>query len=65
MTNCDSQYGMQCYNYVSPPKVGFSSWLYVPIPLIVQGTAKAQCTLYLWNYCDKIVISDIDGTITR
>lgn len=31
----------------------------------VQGTTKAQCTLYLWNYTDKIVVSDIDGTITR
>ncbi|XP_064382540.1 phosphatidate phosphatase LPIN2-like [Halichondria panicea] len=30
-----------------------------------QGTTKAQCTLYLWNYFDKIVVSDIDGTITR
>ena len=30
-----------------------------------QGTAKAMCTLYLWDYHDKIVVSDIDGTITR
>jgi len=30
-----------------------------------QGTTKSQCTLYLWDYSDKIVVSDIDGTITR
>ena len=30
-----------------------------------QGTTKATCTVYLWNYSDKIVVSDIDGTITR
>ncbi len=30
-----------------------------------QGTTQAHCTLYLWNYSDKIVVSDIDGTITR
>ena len=30
-----------------------------------QGTAKAACNIYLWNYSDKLVVSDIDGTITR
>ncbi|KAI6661604.1 Phosphatidate phosphatase LPIN3 isoform X1 [Oopsacas minuta] len=30
-----------------------------------QGTCRVVCTLYLWNYYDKIVISDIDGTITK
>ena len=30
----------------------------------VQGTARAECTLYYWNYYDKIVVSDVDGTIT-
>ena len=30
-----------------------------------QGTAKAACSIYLWNYNDKLVVSDIDGTITR
>ncbi len=34
-------------------------------PPTPQGTAKANCTVYLWNYNDKIVVSDIDGTITR
>ena len=24
-----------------------------------------MCTVYLWDYHDKVVISDIDGTITR
>ena len=30
-----------------------------------QGTCRVDCTLYLWNYNDKIVVSDIDGTITK
>ncbi|KXJ27671.1 phosphatidate phosphatase LPIN3 [Exaiptasia diaphana] len=30
-----------------------------------QGTAECQATIYLWNYDDRIVISDIDGTITK
>ncbi|XP_059898551.1 LOW QUALITY PROTEIN: phosphatidate phosphatase LPIN1-like [Gadus macrocephalus] len=30
-----------------------------------QGTCRCQGTIYLWNWDDKIVISDIDGTITR
>ena len=38
-----------------------SQWEY----LITQGTTKAQCSVYLWDYHDKVVISDIDGTITR
>ncbi|XP_055720377.1 phosphatidate phosphatase LPIN1-like isoform X4 [Salvelinus fontinalis] len=30
-----------------------------------QGTCRCQGTIYLWSWDDKIVISDIDGTITR
>jgi phosphatidate phosphatase PAH1 len=30
-----------------------------------QGTTRCKCTLFLWRYDDKIVISDIDGTITK
>ncbi|BHF60769.1 Lipin-3 [Sparganum proliferum] len=30
-----------------------------------QGTVCCQCLIYLWKSTDKIVISDIDGTITR
>ncbi|XP_014847557.1 PREDICTED: phosphatidate phosphatase LPIN1 isoform X1 [Poecilia mexicana] len=30
-----------------------------------QGTCRCQGTIYLWNWNDKIIISDIDGTITR
>ena len=37
----------------------------LPPFLPTQGTTKAQCTVYLWDYHDKMVISDIDGTITR
>lgn len=30
-----------------------------------QGTTRCSCHLYLWKWNDKIVISDIDGTITK
>ncbi|XP_008308631.1 phosphatidate phosphatase LPIN1 isoform X1 [Cynoglossus semilaevis] len=30
-----------------------------------QGTCRCHGTIYLWNWADKIIISDIDGTITR
>lgn len=30
-----------------------------------QGTSRCNCRVYLWNYDDKIIISDIDGTITK
>lgn len=30
-----------------------------------QGTTRCKCTLFLWRYDDQIVISDIDGTITK
>lgn len=30
-----------------------------------QGTSRCKCHVYLWNYDDKIIISDIDGTITK
>ncbi|XP_010017867.1 PREDICTED: phosphatidate phosphatase LPIN1 isoform X2 [Nestor notabilis] len=30
-----------------------------------QGTCRCEGTIYLWNWDDKLVISDIDGTITR
>lgn len=30
-----------------------------------QGTCRCEAAIYLWNYDDKIVISDIDGTITK
>lgn len=30
-----------------------------------QGTTRCMCIIYLWNYDDKIVVSDIDGTITK
>ncbi|XP_042531293.1 phosphatidate phosphatase LPIN2 isoform X1 [Dipodomys spectabilis] len=30
-----------------------------------QGTCRCAGTIYLWNWNDKIIISDIDGTITK
>eukprot|EP00753_Platysulcus_tardus_P000603 PLAT10580.1.p1 GENE.PLAT10580.1~~PLAT10580.1.p1 ORF type:complete len:914 (-),score=399.64 PLAT10580.1:92-2428(-) len=31
----------------------------------LQGTRQVSCTLYLWHVTSKIVVSDVDGTITR
>jgi len=30
-----------------------------------QGTTRCKCHIYKWRYDDKVVISDIDGTITK
>ncbi|XP_032277081.1 phosphatidate phosphatase LPIN2 isoform X4 [Phoca vitulina] len=30
-----------------------------------QGTCRCAGTIYLWNWNDKVIISDIDGTITK
>ena len=30
-----------------------------------QGTYRAACNIHVWRQNDRIVISDIDGTITR
>ncbi|KAL3288419.1 hypothetical protein HHI36_002865, partial [Cryptolaemus montrouzieri] len=30
-----------------------------------QGTTRCRCNLYKWKWDDQIVISDIDGTITK
>merc|ERR1719422_2866706 len=30
-----------------------------------QGTTICRCHIYLWHHTDKVVISDIDGTITK
>ena len=32
---------------------------------VTQGKAQTSAQIFLWNYDDKIVISDIDGTITK
>ena len=30
-----------------------------------QGTSRCQCNVFVWDQQDKIVVSDIDGTITK
>lgn len=30
-----------------------------------QGTSRCTSSIYLWNWDDRIIISDIDGTITK
>ena len=30
-----------------------------------QGTSRCNCHIYWWKSTDKIVVSDIDGTITK
>ncbi|XP_011617527.2 phosphatidate phosphatase LPIN3 isoform X2 [Takifugu rubripes] len=42
-----------------PNKVMFS------VTTQYQGTCRCEATIYLWNWDDRIVISDIDGTITK
>lgn len=31
----------------------------------IQGEQSMSCNIYLWDFDDKIVVSDVDGTITR
>ena len=33
--------------------------------VLFQGTSVAKCNIFLWRHTDKLVISDIDGTITK
>ena len=33
--------------------------------VLLQGTSVAKCHIFLWRQTDKLVISDIDGTITK
>ncbi|NWT89296.1 LPIN3 phosphatase, partial [Lanius ludovicianus] len=42
-----------------PNKVAFS------VTTQYQGTCRCEATIYLWNWNEKVVISDIDGTITK
>ncbi|XP_021176159.2 zgc:123305 isoform X3 [Fundulus heteroclitus] len=30
-----------------------------------QGTCRCEAAIYLWNWADRVIISDIDGTITK
>ena len=30
-----------------------------------QGTKRCRANIYKWKWTDKIVVSDIDGTITK
>ncbi|XP_035025636.1 phosphatidate phosphatase LPIN2 isoform X1 [Hippoglossus stenolepis] len=30
-----------------------------------QGTCRCEGTIYMWNWDDRVIISDIDGTITK
>lgn len=30
-----------------------------------QGTSRCKCFVFYWKYNDKVVISDVDGTITK
>ena len=30
-----------------------------------QGTCRCRATVYLWKWDDRVIISDIDGTITK
>ena len=30
-----------------------------------QGTCRCEAAIYLWKWDDRVIISDIDGTITK
>ncbi|XP_077990514.1 phosphatidate phosphatase LPIN2-like [Glandiceps talaboti] len=30
-----------------------------------QGTSRCKCNIYLWRHDDRVIVSDIDGTITK
>lgn len=30
-----------------------------------QGTCRCEAAIYLWTWDDRVIISDIDGTITK
>lgn len=30
-----------------------------------QGTCRCEAAIYLWHWNDRVIISDIDGTITK
>uniref|UniRef100_A0A6Q2ZDP8 phosphatidate phosphatase n=1 Tax=Esox lucius TaxID=8010 RepID=A0A6Q2ZDP8_ESOLU len=40
-------------------------YCYLTITTQYQGTCRCEGTIYLWNWDDKVIISDIDGTITK
>ena len=50
-----------CLVSLRAPVVLLLTWL----TRALQGTASCSARIFLWNYYDRIVISDIDGTITR
>uniref|UniRef100_A0A8D3BJJ9 phosphatidate phosphatase n=1 Tax=Scophthalmus maximus TaxID=52904 RepID=A0A8D3BJJ9_SCOMX len=54
---CLSQAGLKLRD--GPNDVTFS------ITTQYQGTCRCMGTIYLWNWDDKVIISDIDGTITK
>lgn len=35
------------------------------VTTMLQGTGVTEALIYLWKYDDKIVVSDIDGTVTK
>uniref|UniRef100_A0A663N338 Lipin 3 n=1 Tax=Athene cunicularia TaxID=194338 RepID=A0A663N338_ATHCN len=61
----------QCYTFVPPLPQGRLNLQDGPndvafsVTTQYQGTCRCEATIYLWNWDDKVVISDIDGTITK
>uniref|UniRef100_A0A8C0H467 phosphatidate phosphatase n=1 Tax=Chelonoidis abingdonii TaxID=106734 RepID=A0A8C0H467_CHEAB len=63
-------------NYYSTADIPFHLWaklklrdgpndVVFSITTQYQGTCRCAGTIYLWNWNDRIIISDIDGTITK
>lgn len=53
-----------CYQASLKLKEGPNNVLF-SITTQYQGTCRCEGTIYLWNWDDKVIISDIDGTITK
>ncbi|KAK2560190.1 Phosphatidate phosphatase LPIN2 [Acropora cervicornis] len=65
-TNSDRQRKISQYNSGNESDVPKKNYRKVTRLSSEQiGTALCTATIYMWNYNDKIVISDIDGTITK
>lgn len=60
----DKKYFFLCYQASLKLKEGPNDVTF-SITTQYQGTCRCEGTIYLWNFDDKVIISDIDGTITK
>ena len=46
-------------------KEGESNEVTFSVTTAYQGTARCVAYIYVWKWDDRIIVSDIDGTVTR